>query len=390
LFRRSLTILALFLCSALGLGGPARGADDYEINVILPLTGGGAFIGQTHQRTLRVIESLENQAGGINGRPIHFNFLDDQTNPSVTVQLANGLIAKKVPVVLGSSLSAMCRAIMPLFANNGPLNYCLSPAIYPAKGSYVYTTSVSTRDLLYATVRYFREKGWTRIAMLATTDASGQDGVNDLHDALTFPENKGVTLVAEERYNPSDVSASAQASRIKGQNPQAIIIWAPGTPFGTALHAIAEVGLSNVPIASTSANMVDAQLKGYTSFGPKLLVFAGLTYAANMAPSPAVANAQKQFDAAMKTAGINVDLQSGLVWDTARIVIDALRHVGPNATADQLRTYINGLTNYPGITGMYNFATIPQRGVAIDDIVMIRWDFATSQWSSVSKFGAAL
>lgn len=389
MFRRNLAIFALFLCSALSLGSPAQGADPYDINVILPLTGGGAFIGQTHQRTLRVLEALENKAGGIDGRPIHFNFLDDQTNPSVTVQLATGLIGKKVPVVLGSSLSAMCRAIAPLFATNGPLNYCLSPAIYPERGSYVYTTSVSTRDLLYATVRYFREKGWTRIAMLATTDASGQDGVNDLHDALTFPENKNVTLVAQERYNPSDVSATAQASRIKAANPQALIVWAPGTPFGTALHAISEVGL-DVPVASTSANMVDAQLKGYAGFGPKMLVFAGLTYAANMAPSPAVGAAQRQFDAALKDAGINVDLQSGLIWDTAKIVVDALRHVGPNATAEQLRSYINGITSYPGITGVYNFAAVPQRGVAIDDVVMIRWDFSSSQWSAVSKFGAAL
>ena len=392
MIRQRIGLLALAATLAFTAGGvsPALSADPYEINVIMPLTGGGAFIAGTQQKSLKVLEDLTNKDGGIQGHPLHFNFLDDQTNPQVTVQLANGLIAKKVPVVMGSSLSGMCKAIAPLFAANGPVHYCNSPAIYPAKGSYVFTASVSTRDLLFATVRFFREKGWTKIAMLATTDASGQDGDHDLADALTFPENKSVTLVAHEHYNPSDVSATAQVARIKAAGPQAMIIWAPGTPFGTALHAVNEVGL-DIPLATTSANMVSAQLKGYAAFAPKYLVAPGLTYAAGIAPTPQVAAAQKVYANALKAAGLlPYDVQAGLTWDAASIVIDAVKHLGVNATADQIRGYIDGLTDYAGITGVYNFADIPQRGVAINDVVMQQWDFGKSQWINVSKAGAAL
>jgi branched-chain amino acid transport system substrate-binding protein len=390
--RRTLAILSLAISVALVAGGirPALSADPYEINIIAPITGGGAFIAATQQKSMKVLEGLINKQGGIQGRPVHFSYLDDQTNPQVTVQLANGLISKKAPVVLGSSLSGMCKAIAPLFATTGPLQYCLSPAIYPAKGSYVFTASVSTRDLLFATVRFFREKGWTKIAMLSTTDASGQDGDRDLNDALTFPENKGVTLVAAEHYNPSDVSASAQVARIKSKSPQAIIIWAPGTPFGTALHAMNEIGL-DIPIATTSANMVSAQLKGYASFAPKYLVGPGLTYAAGIATTPQVGAQQKIYSDALKDAGLQPnDVQAGLTWDAALIVVDALKHLGPNATPEQLRDYISGLKDFAGITGVYNFVDVPQRGVTIADVVMQRWDFAKSQWENVSKAGATL
>ena len=383
---------ALLLTVSLVVGGarPAQSADPYDINVIAPLTGGGAFIAATQQKSLRVFEDLVNKQGGIKGRPLKFTFLDDQTNPQQAVQLANGLIAKHVPVVLGSSLSAMCRAMSPLFEKNGPLQYCLSPAIYPNKGAYVYTASVSTRDLLFATVRFFRQKGWTKIAMLATTDASGQDGVHDLSDALTFPENKSVTLEATERYNPSDISVSAQLARIKSKNPQAMIIWAPGTPFGTALRGVSESGL-NIPIGTTSANMVTAQLKGYAAFAPKYLVAPGLTFAAGISKGPKVAAAQRVYFDALHAAGlVPNDVQAGLTWDAALIVVDALRHIGPDATAQQLRTYIDGLHDFAGITGTYNFAEIPQRGVTIDDVVMQRWDFNKSSWETVSKPGAAL
>ena len=384
---------ALALCAALagtvGLVAPAQSADPVEINVITPLTGGGAFLGQTQAKALQQLELIENKNGGIKGRPIHFKFLDDQTNPQVTVQLANQLISKKVPIVLGSSLSGMCKAILPLFATNGPVNYCLSPAIYPAKNSYGFSASVSTRDLLYATVRFFREKGWTKIAMLSTTDASGQDGDHDLADALTFPENKGVSLVASEHYNPGDVSATAQVAKIKAASPQAMIIWAPGTPFGTALHAVSEVGL-DIPVASTSANMVTAQLKGYTAFAPKYMVFPGLGYAINMAQNARVAAAQKTYTDALKSAGLDNNVQRGLTWDAASLAIAALRAVGPDGSPEAIKTYIEGVRDYAGITGVYNFADGNQRGLNINGVVMMRWEAPSAAWSAVSKFGAAL
>jgi branched-chain amino acid transport system substrate-binding protein len=394
LIRRTTAGLALAAALALtfGLVAPASSADPVEINVITPLTGGGAFLGNTQAKALQQLEVITNKEGGIKGRPVHFNFLDDQTNPQVTVQLANQLIAKKVPVVLGSSLSGMCRAILPLFATNGPVNYCLSPAIYPPKDSYVFTASVSTRDLLYATVRYFREKGWTKIAMLATTDASGQDGEHDLADALTFPENKGVTLVANEHYAPSDVTVTAQVARIKSANPQALIIWAPGTPFGTALKGVSEIGL-DIPIASTSANMVNEQLKGYAQFAPKYLVFPGLGFAINMAQNAKVAAAQKTYLEALKAGGLDNSVQRGLTWDAALITINALKALGPDATPEAIKNYIEGIKDFAGITGVYNFSgggSAEQRGLTINDIVMMRWNAATSSWTAVSKFGAAL
>jgi branched-chain amino acid transport system substrate-binding protein len=392
--RTAALALAAAIAMSVGLVAPARSADPVEINVITPLTGGGAFLGSTQAKALEQLAAIENKNGGIKGRPIHFNFIDDQTNPQVTVQMANQLIAKKVPVVLGSSLSGMCRAILPLFQANGPVNYCLSPAIYPAKGSYGFTASVSTRDLLWATVRFFREKGWTKIAMLSTTDASGQDGDHDLADALTFPENKSVTLVASEHYNPGDVSATAQVSKIKAANPQALIIWAPGTPFGTGLHAVADVGL-DVPIASTSANMVNAQLKGYAAFAPKYLVFPGLGYAIGMAQTPKVAAAQKVYVDAMNAAGLDNSVQRGLTWDAALIVINALRAAGPDASPEAIKNNIEGLKDFAGITGTYDFTDVNdpdrvQRGLNINDVVMMRWDSSKSAWTAVSRFGAGL
>ena len=360
-----------------------RAADPYEIAVVLPLTGPGAFVGKTHQTTLGLFEAAINRDGGIKGQPIKFAFYDDQTSPQVAVQLANQILAKKPAVVLGSSLSAMCRSMMPLF-QNGPVHMCLSPAVYPAKDAYTFSNSVSSKNLLIATLRYFRERGWTRIARITTTDASGQDGATAIAEALALPENSGLKLVDSEQFAPTDVSVAAQVATMKAAAPQAIIAWISGTPFGTALHAIHDAGI-DVPVVSSTANMIDAQLKQYSSFMVKQLYFPGLNYAVGIAPTPQVRAAQRIYTDSLKAAGVTTDLQSGFVWDPALIVIEALRHVGTSATAAQLHDYIEGLHDFAGITGVYDFRSGDQRGVGVNDVAMMRWDGERSAFGAAPK-----
>ena len=72
----------------------ASAADPYEINVIIPLTGLGAFLGTNEATALSLVEKNVNAAGGVRGRQIHFAVQDDQSNPQVAVQLLNGIIAE--------------------------------------------------------------------------------------------------------------------------------------------------------------------------------------------------------------------------------------------------------------------------------------------------------
>jgi branched-chain amino acid transport system substrate-binding protein len=359
-------------------------ADPYNIDVVLPITGTFAFVGTTHQKELTVLESMVNKQGGIKGRPVHFVFHDDTSNPEASLQIHNQILAKHPAVVLGSSLGALCQATTPLYLSNGPVNYCFSPVIPTTKGSYVFSASVGGRDLILATIRYFHGKGWKKIATLNTTDASGQIGDRDIASVMAMPEFKDMTLLATEHFSAADTSVTAQVSKIKALNPQAMIIWAPGTAFGTALHAVSDIGM-DVPIATTSANMIIAQMKTYASFVPKTVLFQGVQYVAGAVhkDSPAMA----MYATGMKENGMPQDFQTGMAWDPAMIVIDALRKVGPDATAAQLREYIESLHGYTGITGTYDFRDGSQRGLGVDSALIMRWDPDKLDFVSVSKGG---
>src|SRR5215813_11855765 len=201
--NRAVAALACVLACLLALGiGGARAADPYKIHVILPLTGGAAFLGKGEQQALQLFEKLVNQEGGINGQPLQFVYHDDQTSPQTTVQIANGILPEKPAVILGSSIVAMCNAVAPLL-KEGPFDYCLSPGVHPASGSYQYSTSVDTHALIEALVRYFRQRGFTRIAFMSSTDASGQDAERGFDEVTKLADNAGIQVVERQRFNPT-------------------------------------------------------------------------------------------------------------------------------------------------------------------------------------------
>src|SRR3984957_13657121 len=191
-----------------------------KIDVIASQSGSFAFVGSRIIETLNVLQNLVNGGGGINGRPVQFVYSDDQSNAVVAVQLANAAIARGDQVLLGPVSAAACAAVIPLVAANGPLNYCFSPVTVGPPGGYVFTSGAGTASNNVVMVRFFRNKGWKRVAILAATDASCRDGERFIDDALRLPENRDMQVVAREHFAPSDLSVAAQVTQLKAAAPQ--------------------------------------------------------------------------------------------------------------------------------------------------------------------------
>ncbi len=380
-----------------GLLGPAallmtlvgvHAAQPVTIPVVLPLTGGAAFLGQGEHTALQLVEKVVNANGGLAGAPVQFDFHDDQSSPQVAVQLASQIKAQKPAVILGSAIVAMCNAMAPLM-QDGPVMYCLSPGVHPPAGSRVFTAFISTHDLARALVRYYRGRGFTRLALITSTDASGQDGRLGFEEALKLPENAGVTMVASEQFNPSDVSVAAQVERIKSANPQAVIAWTTGSPMGTVLKGIVQGGL-DVPVGTTDANMTNAQMQQYAAFMPGEMLFMSSEWpphGADVTLDPKVIDAQKPMFTAYQAAGISPDISAALAWDAGILAIEALRSAGPDATPEQIRAYLAGTKAWGGINGIYDFTKVPQRGLDENDAVVTRWQPDKKTWTIVSKPG---
>jgi branched-chain amino acid transport system substrate-binding protein len=374
----------------LATSATAFAAEPYDIHVVLPLTGGAAFVGQGEKDALAALETYVDKDGGIAGRPLHFVFHDDQTSPQIAVQLTNGILADKPAVVMGSSLVAMCLAMAPLM-KEGPVHYCLSPGVHPKPGGYMFSTSASSTDQIAAVIRYYRMNGWTKLATLMTTDASGQDGDRSIDAVLAYPENKPMTKIIAEHFNPSDVSVAAQIARIKSSGAQAILAWTTGAPAATVLRGMIQDGL-DIPVAPTSGNQTFAAMHQWKSFLPKHLVLASALYPPHdgvLTLDPRVEKAQHEMYAVLKAHGLKADNMVATSWDAGLIVVAGLRKLGANASAAQLRDYIANLTDFPGIDGIYDFKKYPERGLGPDASTVTAYDPKTDEWIWLSKPGGA-
>jgi branched-chain amino acid transport system substrate-binding protein len=381
-----LVALALVLPLTSGLPASAQ-TTPFEINTILALTGPAAFIGSSEQKALQILEDVTNKAGGIKGRPIKFVVVDDQSNPAVSVQLVNGLIGKKIPVILGPTFTATCQADGPLIAKTGPVDYCFSPSISPAAGSFQYSATVSTRNDARALAHYYRDRGWTKVALMTTTDASGQQFEQYFDEALALPENAALKLVAREHWAGTDLNITAQAEHIKASGAQAMIGWSAGTATATLLRGLHDTGV-DIPVACGNGNMIYEQLAQYAAFLPTTLLFPGRRSLVldPAAPKP-VHEIEAAYFAAFKAAGVRPNLASTLAWDPASMIVDAFKKLGTNVTADQLNDYIQHLNGWVGINGSYDYRDGSQRGIGIDGVVIDRWDAAKDDFVVVSKPG---
>jgi branched-chain amino acid transport system substrate-binding protein len=383
------TALGILLLSQVALLPPtAHAAEPYEIQVILPLTGTGAFLGQGQQQGLQLAEHLVNQEGGIDGRPVHFVVHDDQTSPQVAVQLAADQAARHSAILLGPSVSATCRAVLPLM-RDGPVDYCYSPTINPEPGSYVFSASIQQEGLVETVVRYFHARGWKKIALIASTDATGQEGEKGADRAVALPGLEGMSIVERVHYNPTDVSVAAQIERVRAAQPQAVIAWTTGTPVGTVLKGLAQAGYE-VPIAVGSGNVIYSFMRQYAAVLPKELYFSidqGTARGDGLKLDPSVAAAKQRYVDAFQAIGMWPDTGTGTMWDATMIVVDALRHLGANATAAQLRDHIAHLKAYAGVYGIYDFEKLPQRGIGQKDAVVVRWNAGKAMFEAVSQPG---
>lgn len=363
---------------------PVHAAEPYDINVVLPLTGVAAFLGTAEQRALQGAEAVLTAGGGIRGRPVHFVFHDDQSSPQVAVQLANQIDAGKPAVVLGSATVGMCNAMAPLM-RRGPVLFCLSPGIYPAPGSFAFTSSNATRDLIATQLRYFAARGMKRVAVITSTDATGQDAQRQIREVVARPENAGIELVNETSFNPSDVSASAQIQRIKGSQPQAIIAWSTGSAIGTVFKAMQDAGI-DLPVATTDGNMTYATMRQFASILPRELYIPSPEWLRTEQDEtlPAVRAAKQRFFEAFQGQAVQPDAAYSFAWDPALLVVSALDQLGPDATAEQLRNHLATLTGFAGVNGVYDFTKIPQRGLDDSNVVVTRWDARAGAWTIMS------
>jgi branched-chain amino acid transport system substrate-binding protein len=93
-------------------------AKPYKIGSMQPLSGVGAAGGKTALVGLQMAAARINKNGGINGRPVELDVVDDQSSPAVARQKTEKMVQEdEIDAHVGGFLSNICLACMPVWLN---------------------------------------------------------------------------------------------------------------------------------------------------------------------------------------------------------------------------------------------------------------------------------
>lgn len=354
----------------------AATATPYVIHAILSETGSATFLGSREKKSIEALASDVNSKGGIDGHPVKLDILDNQSNPSVGVSLVSGWVASHVPFILNGSVVATNKAVDALAGPSGPLMFDLSPGVTPKAGSFVFSSGVAAGTNIQADLNFLQSKGFTKIASITSSDASGADGLNQLHAALGLPQFSSMDLLTSQTFDPTSVSVTTQLSVIKAAKPQALIIWTTGTPLGTVLKGMSELGMGNIPTITTDGNAVNPELTSFSSILPKSFYIGTGAYAQQPKSLPSPLNSViANFDAVVSQAGGHPNEAWALSGAAFLIMVSAVKALGVQATAVQLREYLQSkMKNYTGIFGTYDFSVADHRGLGLNDSFVVQWN----------------
>lgn len=385
LARISRCLSLLLIVALVPLGARAAG-EPVVVPVVLSTSGPFALIGKQQQTSLEALMATVNAGGGIGGRPLRFDFLDDGSTAANSVEITSRLVTQKVPVMIGPSFVATCRAVAPLVVN-GPVQYCMSPAGPTPQNGFSFVGGFSNADSVRVNLNYLRQRGWDRIAMLTPVDATGQEGEQDFNTGLALPENSGLTIVAREHFNITDISVGAQLARIQAAKPDVLIVWTTGAPLGNVLNGMKEAGV-NLPVFTSWGNISYTAMDQFGNLAPAAgLYFTGPRFLAAALLRGSDRAAVDTFVHAMDAAHVRPDAVLATEWDVGLVVVDALRHLDPNPTADQVRRYIESIHGLPGAASSFDFRDGSQRGITATTIVVARWDPTAKKFVAVSAPG---
>jgi len=401
MFKKIFVFILLLVFGGLGVYSQASGAEKapYVIGAVFSVTGGASFLGEPERNTAKMLEEWINAAGGIQGHPLRIIVEDTKSDESQAVLAVRKLLEKdKVIAIVGPSTTGESMAVVPIMEKaQTPLISCAAALSIvtpkeeldrllssktlemPKKqNKWIFKSPQTDASAVEAIYDHMKKKGISKIAIITVTAGFGDTGRQELKRVALY---YGISIVADERYGPKDSDMTAQLTKIKGTDAQAVVNWSIGPPC---------------VIVTKNWKQLDMKIPLYQSHGfgsKRYLELAGGAAEGVICPLGRVVVAEKikadhpqkavvmkykteyekRFKAEVSTFG-------GHAYDAIYMMVDALKAAGPNKS--KIRDYLETkIKNWPGTGGVFNISPEDHTGLKKDAFEMIvvkdgDWAFA--------------
>lgn len=362
---------ALVLAVLIVLSGCAQKKEStIKLGVYGSLTGTTATFGKSTLNGAKLAIDQLNDAGGIGGKKIEIFSEDDQSKAEEAATAVQKLINQDhVVALIGEVASSRSLAAAPIAQSNGV------PMISPSstnpevtkKGNFIFRACFLDEFQGRVMARYAADSLKIRRTAILK-DIKNDYSVGLAQFFVDEYKARGGSIVGEQAYNEGDSDFRSQLTALKANNPEAIFVPGYYTEVGSIARQARELGIA-APLLGGDGWVSDQLL----AIGGEAL--NGSYYSNHFAldqPSPGL---QKFFADYKAKYGSNPDAIAGLAYDATNLVVDALKRLqasdaaafealdasksgdaaAQKAARSKLRDLINGVKDFPGITGVITF-----------------------------------
>ncbi len=308
-----------------------------------------------------------NAKGGINGRTLALDMVDDAYNPARTAENVKKMISGGSVFALSSCIGTPNNAAIFPMVEESQIPY-VSPttgasSLRKAGLNNVFHVRASYTDETQRLVQNIVSMGLKGIAIAYLDNAFGKEVLADAQKALTAA---GVKAVIEAPVATDGKNLPEAVANIMAAKPGAIFLATAGAASVTLLTAIKKVS-PTLPVVSLSVAFSAENLKqiGELSSGIAITTVIPDTTRTRMA-------VQREYQAAMRAMG-NTDFASGSIesYIAFQIIAEGLERAGKDLTRAKFRTAVAGLRNFDIGGFNINYSASPYVGSKYIDLAVL-------------------
>jgi ABC-type branched-subunit amino acid transport system substrate-binding protein len=331
--KRPLIALIALLCCA---GAQAQ----IVVGQTTGVTGNSAAnVKETSEGARLWLDSV-NAKGGVNGQKVELVTLDDQGDAKKAAANARELIEKRNVIALFMIRGTpQNEAVLPLLEQHGV------PLVAPSTGAMVLHTPVkkhvfnvrsSYQDEAEKAVRQLASMGVSRIAVLKTQDSFGDDTVQGAERGFKQTQLKPVFIEGFDKAKPD---FGAAVPKITAADTQAVLVLGTGAAVVKATHEIRQAG-SKATIVTLSNNASGGFIRELGADARGVVVTQVFPNERSLAV-PMIKEAADLLHAKAPGESLTPAMIEG--YAGAKVLVEGLRHAGPQPTRASLQKALEDL-----------------------------------------------
>jgi len=353
------------------MAGSAFAAEAIKIGALLSVSGPASFLGEPERNTAVMMVDEINKAGGVKGRKLDLVVYDTQGDATKAVQAANKLIKDdKVVAIIGDSTTGNTMAVIPVVEKAEiPLISCAAgfKITDPVK-KWVFKTAQNDALAVQRIFDHMKKQKISKVAIITVSDGFGASGREQL---VLHAKKFDIQIISDETYAPKDTDMTAQLTKIRGSEAQAIVCW--GTNPGPAIVArnVKQLGIT-IPLYMSHgvSSKRFIELAGDASEG--IILPSGRVIVAAQLPKTdpqrkSLLNYVENYRKRFKVEG---DHFGGHAWDAVMLLKGAIER-GADSPAT-IRDQLEKTEKFAGIGGIFNYSPQDHAGLTSEAFVLVQ------------------